>query len=579
MKIRKRNLLLLVMVLAVIWLGASGVSAATIIPTDVEEASSNCTLLGVKGEYITEIPQALKRINEIRKEACEEGVENPSTGTALKPSDYVPIKWSSDLEYIARIRAAESGITMAHKRTNGKSCFEIKGPNNARSYGEVLAWNWTKSMTYGINQWYEEKSDWVNQVSGAVTGHYTQMIDPSNTYIGLGTFYSKEMAYPNTTAGEFSSATRLDETQGTAVKDCVQILEFANSYCTNEYGISGDISTKADKTSQLSMTTGISLKSSFGSTITMKSLQVLDQITWSSSDDSIASVDSDGVIAVHTCGKATITASDSSGHKAERTLEGTHDWDYGKITKKATASTKGERVYTCKNCYITKKEEIPALTTDTPGKPKLDKISAPSCNKIQISWKKALNVSKYVIYYRKTGTAKWTKLATVNSSAAQYTHTSSAKYPIIVGQKYDYTVRSYNQVSKKYSSYDTKGLTVKTLPSTPQLVKAVINSDNTVTVSWKKAEGCNSYRIYRKTPLGKWTQIGSVKSSVLKFTDKNPVADMQNTYTVRAYYSKTKTAGGYDKQGVSVNMKKTDATVTPTPAQPSVITPIPTTPV
>ena len=71
---------------------------------------------------------------------------NHRTGSPLKPSDYVPIKWSSDLEYIARIRAAESGITMAHERTNGRDCFEIKSPNRVESSGEVLAWNWGKTM-------------------------------------------------------------------------------------------------------------------------------------------------------------------------------------------------------------------------------------------------------------------------------------------------------------------------------------------------------------------------------------------------------------------------------------------------
>ena len=414
MRKKNRNLFLLVMMMAVIWLGAGNISASTTIPTDVETASSNCTLLGVKGEYITQIPQALKRINEIRKEACQEGVPDPRTGSPLKPSDYVPIKWSSDLEYIARIRAAESGITMAHKRTNGKNCLQIKSPNYVRSYGEVLAWNWEKTMTDGIEQWYEEKSDWVNQVPGAVTGHYTQMIDPSNTYIGLGTFYSEDTQFPNTTAGEFSSQTGLDETQGTAVKDCVQILEFADSYCSNEYRISGDLSTQADKTSQLRMTTDISFNGT-----TIKNLQVMDQITWSSSDDSIASVDSNGAVTVHTCGKVTITASDSAGHKVETTLEGKHNWDNGKVTKKATASTKGEKVYTCQNCHLTRTEEIPPLTTDTPGKPALDKISALSYNKIQISWKKSLNVSRYVIYYRKTGTAKWTQLATVKSGVTK----------------------------------------------------------------------------------------------------------------------------------------------------------------
>ncbi len=68
---------------------------------------------------------------------------NPSTGNPLTMADYVPIRWSSDLEYIARIRAAEASVTMAHTRTNGASCFEIQSPNGIRSYGEILAWNWS----------------------------------------------------------------------------------------------------------------------------------------------------------------------------------------------------------------------------------------------------------------------------------------------------------------------------------------------------------------------------------------------------------------------------------------------------
>ena len=72
MKKKNRNLFLLLMLMTVIWLGTVNISASATIPTDVESASSNCTLLGVKGEYITQIPQALKRINEIRKEACQD---------------------------------------------------------------------------------------------------------------------------------------------------------------------------------------------------------------------------------------------------------------------------------------------------------------------------------------------------------------------------------------------------------------------------------------------------------------------------------------------------------------------------
>lgn len=197
-----------------------------------------------------------------------------------------------------------------------------------------------------------------------------------------------------------------------------------------------------------------------------------------------------------------------------------------------------------------------ATSKTTPGKVTLTKVSSSAYNKITINWKKTSNATNYVIYYKKSGASKWTKLATVSSSKTSYTHTSSKKYPITVGQNYTYTVRAYNSKSKKYGSYNTKGLTSKTIPSTVKLGKATLNSSKTaVTITWNKTSGCNYYVIYRKAgSSSKWTKLATVKSSVLKYTDKNPVKGVKNTYTVRSYYSKTKVYGKYNTKGVSVTM-------------------------
>lgn len=190
-----------------------------------------------------------------------------------------------------------------------------------------------------------------------------------------------------------------------------------------------------------------------------------------------------------------------------------------------------------------------------PGKVTLSKVSATAYNKIKISWKKTSNATNYVVYYKKAGAAKWTKLKTVDSKKTSYTHASSKKNPIIVGQKYSYTVRAYNSKSKKYGKYDTTGLTARTLPAKVKLNKAELNSKKTaVTVSWNKASGCNYYVIYRKTGSSSWKKLASVKSNVFKYTDKNPVKGAKNTYTVKSYYSKTKVYGKYDKTGVSVSV-------------------------
>lgn len=83
--------------------------AASIRPSDRNKAENGNILVGIPGSFErVSKTKILKRINEIRKEACNKGYINPSTGKKLTRSDYVPMKWSSNLEWIAQLRAAES---------------------------------------------------------------------------------------------------------------------------------------------------------------------------------------------------------------------------------------------------------------------------------------------------------------------------------------------------------------------------------------------------------------------------------------------------------------------------------------
>ena len=196
-------------------------------------------------------------------------------------------------------------------------------------------------------------------------------------------------------------------------------------------------------------------------------------------------------------------------------------------------------------------QTVEAATVKTPSTVKLSKISAPAYNKIKISWRKASNTTKYYVYYRKTGTKKWKKIASAKSSATSYTHKSSSKYPIIVGQKYDYTVKAYNSKYKKSGKYNTKGLTVSTKPEYVITRKAIVNyTKPEVDVHWSKANGCSHYVIYRKTETSSWKKIATVKNTVDVYTDTNPVKNTVNAYTVRGYYSPTKAYGDYDPDGI-----------------------------
>ena len=336
-------------------------SSDSILPTDVTTASDGCALLGVKGSYITDMQAALDRVNAIRKEACEEGVPDPrNSSRKLTSSDYVPIKWSSDLEYIARIRAAEASVVLDHTRPNGTRCFTLKSPNGIRSYGEVLAWNNTRKFLPGIEQWYGEKEDWVDQNDNAVTGHYTQMIDPDNLYAGYAAFINPDARYSTTTSGEYNKYdNNLDESFGPDISNCTQTIEAQTSDIT--VGMSDFEELQAPN----------SVQADFYANITNSScnLSVLDNnVSWKSSNTSVATVDAKGLVTGVQAGNADITAALSS-LSATKTIKVAaavheHNWDAGKVTTAATCTTDGVKTYTCSICGETKTETIKATGHD-----------------------------------------------------------------------------------------------------------------------------------------------------------------------------------------------------------------------
>lgn len=207
---------------------------------------------------------------------------------------------------------------------------------------------------------------------------------------------------------------------------------------------------------------------------------------------------------------------------------------------------------------------VEAATVKTPSTVKLNKISAPAYNKIKISWKKAKNATKYYVYYRKSGTKKWKRIASVKSSVTSYTHTASYKYPLTVGQKYDYTVKAYNSKSKKSGKYNTKGLTIKTVPAAVTNFTPLILSNNTVQLTWTRSLGADKYVVYRKASSNaKWQKLATINSTY--YVDKAPVVNQESYYMVKTYVSKYKVYGKYDADCVKVYVKHNTPTTTPAP--------------
>ena len=339
------------------------VQAKDVLPTNKTTASEGCTLVGVEGKYITDAQNALKRINEIRYEACKEGVwkmdsyGNP-TKEKLTVSDYNPIKWSSALEYIARIRAAEATVVLAHERPNDENFFtSTLTSNGQKSYSENLAWNGGKSMLSGIEQWYKEKSDWVNK-TGKTTGHYTSMINPDYNYVAVATFYNPDAAYKNATSAEFSHKKGLDETMNEMAGECIQILEVKDSYLSLKLPVN-NTSIKAGENTQAQAGAVITNPSAIMHGQTCAAFLIGD-ITWTSSNKQVATVDKNGKITGIDYGTATITAKSGTLSQTITVNVTTHAWNEGKITTAPQCEKEGVKTYTCTKCGATQTEEIAA---------------------------------------------------------------------------------------------------------------------------------------------------------------------------------------------------------------------------
>ncbi len=202
-----------------------------------------------------------------------------------------------------------------------------------------------------------------------------------------------------------------------------------------------------------------------------------------------------------------------------------------------------------------------------PGTVKLSSVKVVDYNKINIKWKKTSGATNYIVYYKKAGSGKWIKVKTVDNTKSSYTHTSSSKYPIVVGKKYQYTVKAYNKKTKKSGSYNTKGLTVTASLKMVTGIEAKIEG-TTVKLTWNKVSGADKYAIYSKIKADdKWSKIITVKDTS-SFIDVNPCVDCTNYYSVRGYSSSTKAYGVMNKTGVSIYVKDSDEvrpTITPEP--------------
>lgn len=309
-----KKCIVLLMAFTIMAIGIIPVSAAPTRARNTTAVKSGCEVVSVTGTFENpNVNKLLKRINEIRYEACTSGkIPDPrDPKRKLTKADYVPLKWSTEMEKMAQLRAAEATVLFGHNRPNGDS-EPWSAAYKVKAYGENISHEKTLES---IENYYSEKEVWIKKkVFATDTGHYYNLIDPNLRYVGVASFSDS------------------NGTTGAAYLVCT-----GNGLSTNKTGEYGKYDQQIEMTKALAekykpartdkevAVTGISLSNTKltiqkGNSKTLKATILPSnatdkKVTWTSSDKSVATV-TNGKITGNKAGTAIITAKSSNGKNA-----------------------------------------------------------------------------------------------------------------------------------------------------------------------------------------------------------------------------------------------------------------------
>lgn len=174
---------------------------------------------------------------------------------------------------------------------------------------------------------------------------------------------------------------------------------------------------------------------------------------------------------------------------------GGHQWDAGKVTRKATTTAAGEKVYTCSVCKQTRKESIPKVTAPT-GKVTILNTVANSAKKTNdVIWDKSAvkGATNYEINWRARGASKWasTKVGNV---------TRGVTSGLSIGGLYEIRVRPYKAATATSDAvYGAWSSSVYRYFHTTGKIRLASNSKGTFTMSWAKNSAATGYQVLYTT--------------------------------------------------------------------------------
>lgn len=156
---------------------------------------------------------------------------------------------------------------------------------------------------------------------------------------------------------------------------------------------------------------------------------------------------------------------------------------------------------------------------------------------IILTWEKNSSADCYYIYRQVNG-GKWGRYKDIrNASTTSFTDTN-----VVSGNTYRYRIRAGKGYS--VSSFNYNGISTKFLGAPG--MKAAVNDNNGITITWNSVRGSSEYRIYRRGAGEKyWTYLTTVSGN--SYTDNNVKSGAYYRYTVRS--ASGAVFGGFDANG------------------------------
>lgn len=312
--------------------------------------------------------------------------------------------------------------------------------------------------------------------------------------------------------------------------------------------------------------------------------------TWSSSNTSVATVDSNGKVTAKKAGTATITVKTSNGKTATckvtvnlpapqitglanttggikiswNKVDGAYGyrlyykpasggWKRFKDTTATSFTDSGvvpnkTETYTIR-CIDKNGNTISSFNSNgwskkyTPAAPTISKLDI-TTGGIKLSWNKIAGVYGYRLYY-KTSSGGWKRFK--DTTATSFTDSG-----VSPNRTETYTIRCIDKNGKTVSGFNSKGWSKKYTPVAPTITR-LSNTSKGVSVTWNKIAGVYGYRLYRKYDGGSWTKVKDTTST--SFTDSGAKKGKKVTYTVRCIDKKGKTVSGFNSKGWSITRK------------------------